>query len=72
MKKQPIMGKVDAILRSNGKLEAGADYRGDDSAAGFLAITGAYFKISYIFYQNSFSSKEFTKALKVYSAQNNE
>jgi gamma-glutamyltranspeptidase/glutathione hydrolase len=32
----PVLGKVDAVLiNSDGKLEGGADYRGDDKAAGF-------------------------------------
>jgi gamma-glutamyltranspeptidase/glutathione hydrolase len=32
----PILGKVDAILRQfDGKLQGGADSRGDDKAVGF-------------------------------------
>ncbi|HMI06011.1 MAG TPA: gamma-glutamyltransferase, partial [Flavobacterium sp.] len=35
-KNLPVIGKVDAImLQPDGRLEGGADKRGDDSAAGF-------------------------------------
>jgi len=36
VKTQPVVGKVDAILiHRDGSIEGGADYRGDDKAAGF-------------------------------------